>query len=335
MRDSTAMGIRERPLLSIVVPTLNRRPLLERTLTALVREMTGLEDAVELIVVNNASTDDTAAFLDAWRQSGHGEAHNFAERVVADDSFHRCVSLASGRYINIFGDDDLPMPGFLRTLLALLRAHEPTGFVYMNRLIGDEALLDIAEMAHRFNDTEVELLDIQQLASRYTHSLGCITSLAFHRDCWTRGAPMDLERFSGYRFLARLCMGAKGASCVYSGLPLFIQRRGRQSWKAHWPRYWLVSMPGLLKALQDAGVAGAAFDNWRSQDVSLGSVVGDCLVAKAYGYPLGDPFWRDARCFQPPPRAWAIRAMQYLLPAAVARVVYFSLSRNERHAADQ
>lgn len=321
-----------RKLLSIVVPTLNRRELLPETLQRLSDEIQGHESQVEFIVVNNASDDDTLEFLTKWKTHVPIRIVSFDVRVDIDTSFRRCVEATTGRYINIFGDDDLPMPGFVRCIIQILNADKSPALIYFNRLVGDEALHHVAEVAHPDHGMEIAFFDTGSFIREFTHSPGFITSLVFDRHCWAEGERFYSSDFQGYKFLARIYGGSEGRNCIYVGMPSLIQRRGIQSWKKDWPRYWLVNMPSLLAALEEAGITSGALEQWRSKEVPLKRLVVDCVVAKAYDYRVNDPFWALASRFQYKHRAVLIQLVRFLVPSFLARAVYF---RHGKYKANQ
>lgn len=310
-------------LLSVVVPTLNRRSLLETTLNYLCGEIAGHESEVEFIVVDNSSDDDTLTFLRTYKNSDRFRLVHYDERVQADDSFLRCIDLSTGKYINIFGDDDIPMAGFIRNTLNIIKSHESASFIYFNRLVGNESLGNISEVAHPELGFETIQFRTHDFIRVFSHHAGFISSLVFSRETWALGQDFYLEEYSGYKFLARIYGGSKDREIVYVGMPSLIQRRGHQSWKKDWPRYWLVSMPSLLKAFDDSGHTSGALNQWRSRDVSLKRLVIDCLVAKAYAYEHNDPFWTLASKFQPLTRRWVIFLIRFLLPSVLAKTLYF------------
>ena len=95
------------PYFSIVIPTYNRLPMLERVLDALGSQID--PPSFEIIVVSDGSTDDTDRTMSGRRgitfrtqpNSGPGRARNLG------------VSLAKGRFVLFIGDDTVPEPHFL------------------------------------------------------------------------------------------------------------------------------------------------------------------------------------------------------------------------------
>jgi glycosyltransferase involved in cell wall biosynthesis len=97
---------------------------------------------VEVVVSDNASTDDTASLIEERQRLGLRLRYlRNAQNVGPDANFLQCYESASGKYVWIIGDDDLLLPGALEHVLEYLGRDEydlayvpPTGFA------GDAAL---------------------------------------------------------------------------------------------------------------------------------------------------------------------------------------------------
>ncbi len=112
-----------RPDVSVVVPTYNGAAYLNECLASIAAQDL---DGVEVLVVDDGSTDDTVAI-----------AHSFGDRipglrvVVPGDragavgNVNRCVELARGRWIKPVFQDDLLEPGCLRGMRAARRRGAP------------------------------------------------------------------------------------------------------------------------------------------------------------------------------------------------------------------
>jgi glycosyltransferase involved in cell wall biosynthesis len=129
------------PIVSVVIPTHNRRDLLLGTIaSALAQE----DVAFEIVVVDDGSSDGTA---DAVRALDDARVrllrHERAERVAA--SRNHGASVAAGAWLAFLDDDDVWGPGKLRAQLqeaeASRRAWVYAGVVEIderNRLLGGE-----------------------------------------------------------------------------------------------------------------------------------------------------------------------------------------------------
>ncbi len=115
----------ERVLLTIGIPTRNRAGYLRDLLEALevqAREPIVAECGLEILVSDNASTDDTGTLAQSvaarlpilryWRNE---------ENIGARGNYHKLVHHAAGQYLWIIGDDDLLLPGGLAHSLKTLR----------------------------------------------------------------------------------------------------------------------------------------------------------------------------------------------------------------------
>ena len=324
------MNSNNKKLLSIVIPTLNRRQLLEETINALLIEIKGFESEVEFIVINNASDDDTDVFLTEKCLNTKVKYLSFTERVNIDDSFLRCITHSNGHFINIFGDDDLPLPGYVSRLINLIKSDSNIGIIYLNRLIGDENLINIGEVAHGSFGLSIQNLSSSDFIEKFTHWPGFISSLIFSRTSWNMGESSYNDLFLGYKFLARIYAGLKDLNCVYVGAPALIQRRGIQAWKSDWPRYWLVNMPRLLVSFDDKGTTKNALSHWNANEVTLKRVLIDCLVAKAFKYKFNDSFWNEATRYQPFARGLVIQIVRIIAPPILMSWLYFNLGKYKK-----
>jgi glycosyltransferase involved in cell wall biosynthesis len=116
------------PLISVVLPTFNRAHWLPRAVETVLAQ-----DAAdwELIIVNDGSTDDTAAVADrfAAQDSRIRVVHNSVNRKLPA-SLNIGFAAANGEYFTWTSDDNLYRPAALRVLSNALDAHPDVGVVY-------------------------------------------------------------------------------------------------------------------------------------------------------------------------------------------------------------
>ncbi len=151
-------------LLTIIVPTYNRAPLVGRLLRMLRDEVRDLEGVVTVLVSDNASTDDTADVIQAIHTDWPAlVVQRHSENVGADSNFCGCVERTTSRYFWIIGDDDMPRRGAIQALVSLLRQSTPA-LVYVQ----SEWLNDIAAEAQKPCSAELtaETMDSLEFARR-------------------------------------------------------------------------------------------------------------------------------------------------------------------------
>ena len=107
--------------ISIIIPTRERALYLASSLqTALAVP----DPDVEIIVSDNASTDDTQAVLDRFDDTRLIRL-NTGRRVSMRQNFQHALSHATGDYILYIGDDDAVLPGQFAALRLILEKHSP------------------------------------------------------------------------------------------------------------------------------------------------------------------------------------------------------------------
>jgi abequosyltransferase len=114
----------DRPLLSIAIPTFNRSHFLAELLAVLKPQMddSGL---VELIISDNASTDDTQPMLEGFSSQGLKFRYiRNKTNLGPDRNILQCFEEARGIYVWIFGDDDIILPGAIDKIIRLLRPQQ-------------------------------------------------------------------------------------------------------------------------------------------------------------------------------------------------------------------
>ena len=106
-----------RRLVTVVVPTRNRRELLERTLTSVLAQVVV---EIEVIVVDEASTDATAAFLGSLADPRVSViTHRRAQGLAA--ARNAGLAAATGEWVAFIDDDDLWASTKLAAQLGALR----------------------------------------------------------------------------------------------------------------------------------------------------------------------------------------------------------------------
>src|SRR5271165_85066 len=113
-----------RPLLTIAIPTYNRAWCLKDLLSVLASQLKD-EPRVELLISDNASPDETPSLVQDFAAQGLRVRYlRNVENIGSDANFLQCFEQARGKYVWLFSDDDLIIPGALAKILAYCEAAE-------------------------------------------------------------------------------------------------------------------------------------------------------------------------------------------------------------------
>jgi glycosyltransferase involved in cell wall biosynthesis len=171
---------------SVIIPAYNEEVWLPRALTAMRVAMAGVQDRGELIVVDNNSTDRTAAI-----------ARDFGATVVFEpkNSISRArnagAAAARGRYLIFMDADSTPSPDLLVKVIANLAPGD---------CCGGGALFALDDTTHRFAGRFVEMFN--RVAAEHSYAPGCF--MYCRRDAFEGVGGFDERLYAGTdRYLSR------------------------------------------------------------------------------------------------------------------------------------
>lgn len=126
------------PLLSICVPTYNRRDLLERNVRFHLEQFGALGIPFEIVVADDCSTDGTADFLAGLAGEPRLRAYRRARNSGFLDNYAFVMRRAAGRYAIFLGDDDLLIPERVVSYIGRMEADPAVGMLQAPWLMMDE-----------------------------------------------------------------------------------------------------------------------------------------------------------------------------------------------------
>lgn len=313
------------PLLTIAIPTLNRVDLLKGTVIELLNQIIPFKDQIEFLILNNASEDGTGAWLqEMFADHEVVKYHNYNERVGIVESISRCITTARGEYIWIFGDDDLPMPFAVDTLINLLRSSydENYSIILLNCLIAEVKMNKYLKVYNSKLNVSPREMSIDDMIEEFHILLGLIIVLLFRRANWIQGKYFYNQDHHGYGFLAPLFAGSVNTKCLYYPFPVAIQRLGVQGYVNKWPIFILVGLPKLLDDTRKASlIKSNPLLSWQKSN-SLIDIIKVLVVAKAFNYKRDHFVWTEAVKYQIGLKKIIIPVFQHLLPSWLAKVIF-------------
>jgi len=164
--------MRQKPKVSVIMPTYNRSGMIKNAIRSVLRQ--DLKD-FELVIVNDGSTDNTEKVILGFRDprvkylckknGGPASARNVG------------ISAARGKYISYLDDDDIYYPCHLKLLSRFLDRHKKIGLVYadVHFRINNKTFIPYS---FDFSEEKLEVDNIIPYNS-LMHRRGCIRKTGF------------------------------------------------------------------------------------------------------------------------------------------------------------
>lgn len=180
------------PTVSVVVPSYNHAPFIERTLRSIFRQ-TLLP--CELVVIDDGSADDSVQIIERVLRDSPIAACEFIARAnrglcaTLNEGFARCR--ARGRYFAYLGSDDLWFPDFLQARVGVLETRPRAVLAYGNAYSIDAAdrIIDNTADWARYRDGSARQMLLETLAPLSPTVVYRRAALQAHR--WNEAAGLE------------------------------------------------------------------------------------------------------------------------------------------------
>jgi glycosyltransferase involved in cell wall biosynthesis len=128
------MKKRNRPLLSICIPTFNRASSLERLMECISLQVAKPNGTVEICISDNCSSDQTRQVAEKWSEKLPIRYNRNKANLGYDGNILALLSMAKGSFAWIMGDDDVFEPGAIMRVAqdVPLAAKKKAGAIYIN-----------------------------------------------------------------------------------------------------------------------------------------------------------------------------------------------------------
>jgi GT2 family glycosyltransferase len=202
---------------SIVMPLFNRAELTEQCLVKLAEVTEGA--SFEMILVDNGSTDGTAAFL--AKLGGDVQVIRNAENLGFAAACNQGARAARGRHLVFLNNDTIPLAGWLAPLLAELDADPTVAVVGSKLLYPDETIQHAGVIFSR--DLPIPYHFLAHVPGTFPvvntrRELQCVTGacMAVRRSVFDAVGGFDEGYRNGYEDVDFcLQVGARGGRVVY------------------------------------------------------------------------------------------------------------------------
>jgi glycosyltransferase involved in cell wall biosynthesis len=170
------------PLLSICIATYNRASFIGETLNSIIPQ---LDDDVELLVVDGASTDNTEDVVLKFSQKESRIRYiRLSAKGGVDQDYDKSIKLASGKYCWLFTDDDVLKPGAVAAVKVALK--KDYDLIVVNAEVRNRELsvMLVRRQLVMQDNKEYDSISMENLFDDALHYLSFIGAVVIRRDLW-------------------------------------------------------------------------------------------------------------------------------------------------------
>lgn len=254
-------------LLSICIPTYNRSGYLSECLQSVLVSVAGHESFIEIIISDNASTDNTPDIVKTFQKIHPWIRYNCNEQNIgAERNFYLLATLAQGDNIWIFGDDDKLEVGAVARVLDCI--HAGYGLTICNYSSWDKQFSIRLKKNGLLVEKDQSFDDANILMKQFGLHLGYISAVVIKRSLFLKLPVEQYELFAeyGFPFVYAVYTGVAKGACraVYIAEPL-VCNRGGNSGNYDWYKYFVVGSTLIFHRLLSKGYTQSAVLSAKNQ----------------------------------------------------------------------
>lgn len=243
------------PLLSICIATYNRAEYIGETIDSIIPQ---LDDDVELLVVDGASSDNTEDIVQAFaKKDSHIRYVRLPSKGGVDQDYDKSVELARGEYCWLFTDDDLLKPGAVVAVKSAIKKNYD--LVVVNAEVRDCELAVILQSRRIVmqNNKAYAPNSMEQLFVDALDYLSFIGAVVIRRSIWL---SRERESYFGTEFIhvGVIFQKSMPESALIIAEPHISIRYGNGQWTPRHFDIWMFKWPKLVWSFD-------TISNWAKQ----------------------------------------------------------------------
>jgi glycosyltransferase involved in cell wall biosynthesis len=269
------------PLLSLCISTYNRAHWLAWSLSTALRLTKPFADVVEVLVVDNASTDHTAEIARQHQAAPQLRYERNATNVGMLGNLKVTARHARGEYLWIIGDDDIIMPTAVERVLWAIATLHDIPLIYLNyaytRLENAAAIKDISAIYDSAIPISAQTHDeiaehVRTIATRTENCFTAIYSCVFRRDHGVAAYSIDTSGVPFSSLSTSVPSALHVLDHLFHGPGLWLGQPSvavnmNVSWGRYAPLFVLERLPEIYDLMEARGADKEELDAIREHNV--------------------------------------------------------------------
>lgn len=242
------------PKLSICIPTYNRSGCLKECLESILLSAAGHEDQIEIIISDNASTDDTADIIRSFQiKYPWIRYHRNDKNIGGDPNIYLVATMSLGEYIWIFGDDDKITDRAVPSIINKIKAGYDLIICNYSMWAKDFSYIKKTNGLRLSYDEVFDNPDA--LMKRIGYHMGYISIFIIKRDIYFKIPASEYLYYMDYSFpqIYAVYSGVSGhCNAVYISSTLVCHRSDNYG-DVNWGKAYVVGMSKIFEDLSNKG----------------------------------------------------------------------------------
>lgn len=238
-----------KPLISIVIPSNNRTELLDEAILSIINEPCWNLDC-ELCISDNSSGNGTQNLINSkYSDNSQIVYRRSLDSPSLDENVNMAVSMAKGKYVWIFGDDDLIVNDFLSELITHLKNNSPDIVILNSCSFQEQGQVEASRLVlesfkvYGPKDDDIFLAD----HGAYVTYVPCIV---IRKNLWEKFFRRE-KIGTFFAHLDTVFRAKIGHTAHYLPNPAIKMRLHMQTWKAKHFEIWNIYFPEVIWKLDN------------------------------------------------------------------------------------
>ena len=236
-------------LLTIAIPAHNKSKFLKKAIHSIKKEIGFGKDVNIVISDNSLNNEIKELYLREFNNDVNIELFNSKKFKCLDSNVNRAVELSSGKYVWIFGDDDLIVPGILKKIKSFLKKNNPSLVILNSKSFRDKEIIEESRLPKGLKSIYEEYendLFLSDLVGYLTYVGGILVD----RELWIEN--YDKSKIGSF-FAHITCITAikNNRTVHYFAQPAIKMRLGSQTWIDQSFLIWHKLYPEIIWGLEN------------------------------------------------------------------------------------
>ena len=289
----------ELPKLSICIPTFERPVSLHNCLESIANANLNFPFNFEVCISDNSESDSNIFLIDKYSSIFTIKYFHNPKNLGYAANFINCVSMATGKFAWLVGDDDLIMPTAFEQFVKMQLSLPEVNFFYVNAFNLDRNFLEgfgvpfdtrnlpknLSKFSNYKKSKELKFRNLIQSKYSFDFLGGMFLSIfnrqmwVDHKNCISPDIPGEVVKFNNIdntfphtKILANTFMGERA---YYSAEPLIVAVGGVRDWTRYYPLIRTFRFLDLLQEFRLNGLGWLAYQ--RNKNASIKHLAYDCL----------------------------------------------------------